>query len=122
MCGNKVQISKVVSLVNMLLRAESRIYLFPRSGFLIAVHIPQKEITWTEQGLRSLVVACISQIPDLRVPVVVLHYLHDRTELTLSNTGDVTLFELLREQAEKPTALDDYMSIAIDTIPQDKTV
>lgn len=104
----------------MLLKAQSRVYLFPRNGFMIAVHVPQQDMTWTEQGLRSLVIACITRMPDLDMPVAVLHYLYNRTELTLGNTGDARMFELMREQAEKATALDDYVSIAIDTIRKTK--
>jgi hypothetical protein len=109
-----------VSFVNLMLNPHSRVYLFERSGFVIAVHVPQQDMTWTEQGLRALVMACISRIPVLHMPVAVLHFLHDKTELTIGNTGDETLFELLKHQAEQPTALDDYISIAIDTIRKTK--
>lgn len=96
---------------------QSQVYLFPHPDhFLLAVHVPEHDTDWTEQGLRYLVCAFALRIPQLDVPIVALHWVHNRVELTLVNSGDEQLFHKLQLRAEQPDSLEYYTRLAVRTI------
>lgn len=92
-------------------------YIFDQPDkFVIAVHVPQHEQVWSEQTLRSLVVAFAMTLPKLVTPLVVLHWIQNRVEVSIVNSGAEDAFVALKAQAEQPSGQQHFLEVAISTI------
>lgn len=96
---------------------QSIVYLFNHENtFWLALHVPQHDaLDWREHTLRSIVGAFAFHIPNLDMPIATLHYLPTRTygEMTLANTGNPSVFDMLREKATKPDAFQKFKRAAL---------
>lgn len=97
----------------------SLVYVFRhKDGFLVALHVPQHDNEWTEELLRCVVVSAAMVIPesDFHAPIVVLHWVHGRAELTLVNLGPPAVYKSLKSKADAPDGLQYFTNLVIATI------
>ena len=66
--------------------------------------------------MRCLVVSFGMVVPDLQVPMVVVHCVNNKAELTLANTGSPRLYDMLKARAEAPDGVEYYTNLVVSTI------